>query len=60
MKQSFNEWESQWSSARRRERLATERQQLEQEKYVAGWRRNLAILGVCVLVLIVVLVRRFA
>ncbi|MDM0022859.1 hypothetical protein [Variovorax saccharolyticus] len=59
MKQSFNGHESQWSSARRHEQLATERQQLQQEKFVAGWKRNFAVLalvaGACVL-----LVRHFA
>ncbi|MDM0035172.1 hypothetical protein QTI33_23760 [Variovorax sp. J22P271] len=60
MKQSFDDWESQWSSARRREQLATERQHLEQERYVAGWRRNLAVLAVMVVVLAVLLIRHFA
>lgn len=60
MKQSFDDWESQWSSARRRENLATERQHLEQERYVAGWKRNLAIVAVLVVGLAVLLVRHFA
>lgn len=60
MKQNLNDWESQWSSARRREQLATERQQLEEDRYVAGWRRNLAVFAVLIVVLSVLLVRHFA
>ena len=60
MKQNISEWESEWSSARRREQIATERQQLEQEQYVAGWKRNLAVLAVLVVVLSVLVVRRLA
>ena len=60
MKQQLNDWESEWMSARRREQLATERQQLEQEKYAAGWRRNLVVAALVVAGLGALFYRHFA
>jgi hypothetical protein len=43
-----SEWESQWTSDRRLEQIATQRAELEDMLHSVGWRRNYVVLSALV------------
>lgn len=54
------EWESQWTSQRRRDQIATEIAALEQERHHAGWRRNYVFFAGLVIAIMATLVLSFS